>query len=286
MRLRRLGALRMAPGLDHDDRLDPGCRARRRHELARIVDGLHVQENRTGRPIEREEIEQVTEIDIDHVSKRDDSRKPDTMHRRPFDQARGDGAGLRYQSEIAGGRHARRKAGIELGARGQHAEAVGADQPEAGRPRRFLAAIGKRVGSVSETGGDDDRGRSTLFAGRFHNAGNRLRRRRDHDQIGWRRQILDGFDRLDAFDFGIAGVDEIDRSFECRRAKIAQHGATRRGVAACAHDCHRPRCKQLIETICRHLSDQTGRIRGHRVRATAAPHRRRYLRCAQELPTS
>ena len=142
--LRRLGALRMAPGLDHDDRLDPGCRARRRHELARIVDELHVQENRTGRPIEREEVEQVTEIDIDHVSKRDDSRKTDTMHRRPFDQARGDGAGLRYQSEIAGGRHARRKAGIELGARRQHAEAVGADQPEAGRPRRFLAAIGRQ----------------------------------------------------------------------------------------------------------------------------------------------
>ena len=204
------------------------------------------------------------------------------MRCRPFDQACRNGSRLRHQGKIADGRHARCETGIELCARSQDAETVWADEPEAGHPRRFLAAIGKRVGSVSETGGDDDRGRSTLFAGRFHNAGNRLRRRRDHDQIGWRRQILDGFDRLDAFDFGIAGVDEIDRSFECRRAEIAQHGPTRRGVArACAHDRHRPRCKQLVETICRHLSDQIGRIR-----ATAAPHRRRYLRCAQELLTS
>ena len=264
MRLRRLRALRMAPRLDHDDRLDPGGRARGRHEFARIVDRLHVQENRTCRSIEREEVEQVAEIDVDHVSKRDHRREPDTVHRRPFDQARGDGAGLRHQSEIAGGRHPRRKTGIELGARRQHAEAVGADQPEAGGARRPLAPIRKRTGSVPEAGGDDDRRRRTFFAGRFHDAGDELRRCRDHDQIGCRRQVLNGFDRLDAFDLGIARVDEIDRSRKCRRTKIAQHGATGRGCArACSHDRHRPRRKQLVETIGRHLSGQPGRTRGH-----------------------
>ena len=93
-------------------------------------------------------------------------------------------------------RHARGKAGIELGARSQHAEAIGADEPQAGRARRLLAGLGERAGAVAEPGGDDDRGRSTLCAGRGDDAGNRLRRRRDDDQIGWRRQILDGFDRL------------------------------------------------------------------------------------------
>ena len=58
-----------------------------------------VQENRTGRAIEREEIEQVGDIDIDHISKRDHGRKTNTMRRRPFDQAGGDGAGLRSQSK-------------------------------------------------------------------------------------------------------------------------------------------------------------------------------------------
>ena len=78
MRLRGLRGLRMAAGLDHDDRLDPGGRARRRHELSRVGDGFDVEENRTGRAIEREEIEQVAEIDIDDVSKRDHGRKADT----------------------------------------------------------------------------------------------------------------------------------------------------------------------------------------------------------------
>ena len=167
MRLRRLGALRMAPGLDHDDRLDPGCRARRRHELARIVDGLHVQENRTGRPIEREEVEQVAEVDVDLVAKRHDRRKADTVRGRPFDQSRSDGAGLRHESEISRGRHARGETGIELGARRQHAEAVWADQSEAGGPGRFLAGVGQRAGSVRETGGDDDRGRRAFLARRL-----------------------------------------------------------------------------------------------------------------------
>ena len=107
--LRRLGALRMAAGLDHDHRLDPRGGARRRHELARIVDRLDVEQNRAGRAIEREEIEQVAEIDIDLVAERDHRRKTDPVRRRPFDQARGDGAGLRDQGEIAAGRHACRQ---------------------------------------------------------------------------------------------------------------------------------------------------------------------------------
>ena len=89
-------------------------------------------------------------------------------------------------------------------------EAIGADQSEAGRSRRFLAGIGKRAGSVPKAGSDDDRGRRTFFAGHFHNAGDRARRRRDHQQIGWRRQILNGLDRGDAFDLAIARVDQRD----------------------------------------------------------------------------
>ena len=132
MRLRRLGALRMAAGLDHHHRLDPSGGARRRHELARVVDRFDVKKNRAGRAIEREEVEQVAEIDVDLVSERHDCRKTDAMRRRPFDQACGDGAGLRDEGEIAGRRHARGETGIELGARRQHAETVWADQ-SAGR---------------------------------------------------------------------------------------------------------------------------------------------------------
>ena len=94
MRLRCLGALGMAAGLDHHDRFDPSGGARRRHEFAGVVDGLDVQKDRPRHAVEREEIEQVGEVDVDLVSKRDDRREADTVRRRPFDQARSDRAGL------------------------------------------------------------------------------------------------------------------------------------------------------------------------------------------------
>jgi hypothetical protein len=66
----------MAAGLDHHHGLDASGSARRRHEFARVVDRLDVEQNRPGRAIEREEIEQVAEIDVDLVSERDAAEKP------------------------------------------------------------------------------------------------------------------------------------------------------------------------------------------------------------------
>jgi hypothetical protein len=91
MRLRRFGRLCMAAGLDDHHRFDASGRARRRHEFARVVDRLDVKENRSGRAVEREEIEQIAEIYVDLVAERDGRRKPDSMCCRPLDKARGDG---------------------------------------------------------------------------------------------------------------------------------------------------------------------------------------------------
>ena len=66
-----LGSLRtlgMAAGLHHDDWFDPRRSTRRRHEFARVVDRLDVEENRPSRAIKRKEVEQVAEIDVDLVS--------------------------------------------------------------------------------------------------------------------------------------------------------------------------------------------------------------------------
>src|SRR5262249_57239607 len=93
-------------GLDHHYGLDAGGGARRRHEFARVVDRLDVKENCPGRAIEREEVEQVAEIDVDLVSERDGRRETDVVRCRPLDEARGDGAGLRDERELTGGRHA------------------------------------------------------------------------------------------------------------------------------------------------------------------------------------
>ena len=124
---RRDGALRMTPGLDDDDRLDARGGAGRRHELAGIVDQLDVEQNGPRAAIDGEIVEQIAEIDIDLVAERDHRRESDRAFRGPFDQARGDGSGLRDQGEVAALRHARGKAGIELHRRNEDAEAVGAD---------------------------------------------------------------------------------------------------------------------------------------------------------------
>ena len=48
------------------------------------------------------------------------------------------------------------------------------------------------------------------------NARHGLRGRRDHEQIGCLRQLLDGFDGSDPLDLVVVRVDEADRSFETR----------------------------------------------------------------------
>src|SRR5262249_26552166 len=144
--------------------------------------------------------------------------------------ARGDGAGLRNEGELAGGRHAGGETGVELGAGRQDAKAIWADEPQSSGTRRLLASIGERAFSVSKPRGGYDRGCRTFFPGRGDDTGDRLRGRRDHEQIERLWQLLDGFDGFDALDLAVVRVDETDRSFEPGSTKVSQHRTTRRRV--------------------------------------------------------
>ena len=84
---RRPGAWRWRPDLT-TDRLHPRRRPRRRHELARVVDGFDVEQDGAGAAIEREEVEQVAEVDVGLIAERDDCGKADVALRRPFDHLR------------------------------------------------------------------------------------------------------------------------------------------------------------------------------------------------------
>jgi hypothetical protein len=169
---------------------------------------------------------------------------------------------VRDQGEIAGRGHPAGKAGIEVGARRQDTEAVGADEPEAGRTCRLLAGGRERAFSVSKPGGDDDCGRCAFFAGGSDNTGYRWRRRRYDEKIGRFRQLVDGFDRSDPLDLTVVRINETDRSLETCAAKVFQDGATGRGFArASPHDHDRAGRKQSVETIGRHWSDQSNEVR-------------------------
>ena len=84
---------------------------------------------------------------------------------------------------------------------------------------------------MAESRGDDNRGCNAFFAGRSDDSGHGLRGRSDHEQIGGMAQLLESFDGLDAFDFGVVRIDKADRSFEPGLAKTSQDRATRRRFA-------------------------------------------------------
>jgi hypothetical protein len=247
----RLGALGVAAGLDHDHRLAARRGARRRHELARIADRFDVEQNGARRPVQREVIEQIAEIDIDRIADGHYGGKADAVRRRPFDEPRGDGAGLRDQSQIAGARIRGGKAGIEVRARYQQAEAIGTDEPQPLRPRDRRAAFGERPCAVAEARRDDDRARRTLVGDGGDGLGHHGRRNRDDGEIGYGFQLLVRFDRADAVDVVIARIDQMDGALKA--AQVAHNSAPDRPLArARADHGDRVRRKQFVQTIGRH----------------------------------
>ena len=91
---RSLGALRVAPGLDHHHRLGTRGRACGGHELARVPDRLDVEQDCAGFRILGEPVQQVAEIHVHRVAQRDHRRKTDRTRPAPLHQTGGDRTGL------------------------------------------------------------------------------------------------------------------------------------------------------------------------------------------------
>ena len=149
-----------------------------------------------------------------------------------------------------GGRACGGEARIEPGARHQHAEAVGTDEPQALGARRRLAALGQRARPMAETGGDDDAGRACPSRRRPQRCRHRLRRRRDDDQVGGFRQRVAGLDRADRLDLVVVRIDEMDRALEAaaREGCAGPRGPAMSGAPA-ADNGDRARREKLVETI-------------------------------------
>ena len=99
---RRLGAARAAPRLHHDDGFGAGGAAGRRHELRRVGDSLHVEQDGTALHVSRQIVQYVAEIDIGHVAKRDHLREADVAAARPIDDRRDQGSRLGHECKVAG----------------------------------------------------------------------------------------------------------------------------------------------------------------------------------------
>jgi hypothetical protein len=76
---------------------------------------------------------------------------------------------------------------------------------------------------MTETGSEDDRGASAGL-GRFGNhLGHCLGRRRNSDQIGGGRNILDAREHSLTVDLSVSGIDRENRTGKAPVAKIAEH---------------------------------------------------------------
>ena len=149
-------ALRVPAGLDDDDRFCPGRGAGRGHEFRGVLNGLDVEQDRSGRAVGREVVEQIAEIDVDLISERYDRGKTQSAPRGPLDQARGNRAGLRNQRKVARMRHVCGETCIQPGSRCLDAQAIRPKQAHAVQARRLQCLVGERVPTLPETRGHDD----------------------------------------------------------------------------------------------------------------------------------
>lgn len=72
--------------LEDDDRLDSSSSARGGYEFARICDCFDIKQDHPCVPIECEIIEQIAEVDVQCIAKRDDATEASSLGCGPLDQ--------------------------------------------------------------------------------------------------------------------------------------------------------------------------------------------------------
>jgi hypothetical protein len=73
--------------LEDDDRLYPSGGACGGHEFARVGDCLDIEQDHPCVPVKREVIEQVAEVNIEGIAKRDDAAEAGPLSGSPFDHS-------------------------------------------------------------------------------------------------------------------------------------------------------------------------------------------------------
>jgi len=160
---------------------------------------------------------------------------------------------LRDDGEISLARHPRGEARIEPRRRNQYAEAIGADQPQAGGARGALGRFRQRSRAVTEAGGDDDGSSRTLGSGGRHRFRHRGGRHRDHRDIERSGDGVDGLDGTDAFDLSITRIDHVNRPGKAGGDDVCDHVPADRSLTRTrADDGERARRDQPVQAICRH----------------------------------
>ena len=161
---RGLGAGLAASALQDQDGLGLRGAAGRAHELARVAEALHVEQDHMGLGVASEMIQQVADIDIQGVAQGHHVGESQPVGRGPVEGGRGHGAGLRDQGDGAGRRHRPGETRVDPRGWRQHAEAVRTDDAQEVRTRGVqdrLPPDNARFVVAFEAGADDHRRAAT-----------------------------------------------------------------------------------------------------------------------------
>ncbi len=201
-RLHALGA----PRLHHHHRLGAGGGTRSRHELARVLDLLDVEQDGARTVIGGEVVEQIAEVDVQRVAQRDHGGEPDRARHAPLHQCGGDGRGF----EI----NARSPACGKCAAMLALSRACGAITPRQCGPRMRRPCLRATASTCADNEpgpsparGEDDRRLHATFGGSAHHLRHDGRWCGDHRQVGDPVQVLQPLDRADAIDLGMPRID-------------------------------------------------------------------------------
>ncbi len=216
---RRGRGLGEASGLVGDDGLHAGEGPGGGHELPGVRDGLDIKKDGLGRLVLAEVIDEVAEIDVDHVAGRDEVREAELLLGRPVEDRRAERPGLRDEGDVAGPGHGPGEAGVEGQAGGDDAEAVGAEDPQAIEPAGFredgvLEGPPGRPG-LAEPGRDDDQAADAGLAA-FADEPRHLGRGGADDaevrRLGQRGRAREAGDAHHGFDRWADGIDDAAES--------------------------------------------------------------------------
>ena len=245
VRQRGLGAGSAAPRLHDDDRLCPRGPPCRRHELRRVGDGFHVEQDGAARSVRGEIVQEIAEVGVRHVAQRHDVREADAAPPRPIDDRRDQGTRLGEKRKVAGQRRPMREAGVEADARQHQAETVGALDAQQMRTRRFQHGAPQLVANARR---DHDRGARPPCPKLRNECGERSGRRDDDGQIRCSRERGNGRVAVAALDGAVLRVDEPNRPGKSTRQQIARGDQPdAAGPRAGTDQRHRARPQQELE---------------------------------------
>ena len=205
-----------------------------------------------GRLIEGEIVEEIAEIDIDHVADRNHMREAEAARRRPVDGGGHQRPGLADECKPAGQRREMSEACVDAFCRRNDPQAIRAENAHEVRFRgreRLSPKLGTLgAATLAEAGGEDDGGAGAAGAERGDDLRKGWRRRGDDRKIRdqgklFDRTVVDGrSDRL------LMRVDRQDRAGEsCPEKVLRSHRADGARLIAGADQGDRFRFEESVE---------------------------------------